>query len=398
MDLSFTDVELAFREEVRNFLALCLPADLRHKVLGHIRLKREEYVRWHKIVALKGWAGSSWPAEHGGPGWSVVQQHIWEEESALAGAPGIQPFGIKMVGPVIMAFGNEAQKNYYLPRILSCDDWWCQGYSEPGAGSDLAALSTSAVRLGDFYIVNGQKTWTTFAQHANLMFCLVRTNSTVRKQEGISFLLIDMQTPGVTVRPIMLLDGEHEVNEVFLENVRVPVTNLIGEENKGWTYAKYLLGHERSNIAALGNSKRELAFLKRFARKQQKGGRPLLDDAVFSAKVAAVEVDLLALEITLLRMLHQDKGMSNQGPEASILKIKGTDIQQKLTELMVEAAGPDAAPFDLTYLEGESPHSQSSNDEAAPLAAYYLNYRKTAIYGGSTEIQKNIISKIILGL
>jgi alkylation response protein AidB-like acyl-CoA dehydrogenase len=303
-----------------------------------------------------------------------------------------------MVAPVIMAFGNEAQKRYYLPRILNCDDWWCQGYSEPGSGSDLASLKTRAERQGDHYIVNGQKTWTTLAQHADMIFCLVRTDPTARKQEGISFLLINMHTPGITVRPIIMLDEEHEVNEVFFDNVKVPVENLIGEENKGWTYAKYLLGHERTNIAAVGRAKRELEFLKRIALKQQKNGKPLLDDPVYASKVASLECEIMALEITVLRVLSMEGAKRGPGPEASMLKVKGTEVQQTLTELMVEAVGPYAMPFDPLYLEGEREHSITQEDDAAPLAPYYFNFRKTSIYGGSNEIQKNIITQMILGL
>jgi alkylation response protein AidB-like acyl-CoA dehydrogenase len=305
-----------------------------------------------------------------------------------------------MVAPVIMAFGSPEQKAYYLPRILSCEDWWCQGYSEPGAGSDLASLKTTAVRVqddqGDRYIVNGQKTWTTLAQYADMMFCLVRTDSTVRKQEGISFLLIDMKTPGITVRPIITLDEDHEVNEVFFDNVSVPAANLVGQENRGWTYAKYLLGHERTGIAAIGRSKRELQELKAFASRQRKNGKPLLHDPLFAAKVAALEIELMAVEATALEVLTQEH--QAPGPEASLLKVCGTDIQQLLAELAMAAAGPMALPFDRAYLEGESRHAVTGDDAAAPLAAHYFNCRKTSIYGGSNEIQRNIIAQMILGL
>jgi len=396
MDLHYSSEDLAFRDQVRAFLAEQLPAELQAKVRQHKRMQREDYVRWHKILAKQGWVAPGWPVEHGGPGWTPVQRHIWEEECARAGTPPILPFGVNMVAPVIMAFGSEEQKAHFLPRILSCEDWWCQGYSEPGAGSDLASLKTTAVRDGDHYIVNGQKTWTTLAQHADMIFCLVRTDTGVRKQEGISFLLIDMKTPGITVRPIEMLDEDHEVNEVWFDNVRVPVANLIGQENRGWTYAKYLLGHERTGIAAVGRSKRELAFLKRYASKQQVDGKPLLQEPLFGAKVAALEIELMALEMTVLRVLAQ----ANKAPgaEASVLKVRGTEIQQRLTELMVEAAGPMALPFDPAYLEGETAHAISGDDDAAPLAGYYFNFRKTSIYGGSNEIQRNIISQMILGL
>ncbi len=396
MDLNYTDEDLAFRDRVRVFLDENLPPDLQHKVRGHLRLSKDDYVRWHRILARQGWVAPGWPAEFGGPGWSAVQRHIFEEECARAGTPPVMPFGVNMVAPVIMAFGSQRQKDYFLPRILSCADWWCQGYSEPGAGSDLASLKNTAVREGEHYIVNGQKTWTTLAQHADMIFCLVRTDTGVRKQEGISFLLIDMHAPGVTVRPIIMLDEDHEVNEVFFDNVRVPVENLVGEENRGWTYAKFLLGHERTGIAAVGRSKRELAFVKRLAAREQKNGRPLIEDPLFAARVADLEIELMALEMTVLRVLARPD--HRPGPEASVLKVRGTDIQQALTELMVEAAGPAALAFDPAYLEGEREHSLAGDDEAAPLLPYYFNYRKTSIYGGSNEIQRNIIAQMILGL
>ncbi len=398
MDLNFAPEDMAFRDSVRAWIAANLPADLQYKVLHHKRLTRDDYVRWHKTVHSQGWVAPNWPVEYGGTGWTKVQQHIWEEECARAGTPPILPFGVNMVAPVLIAFGSEAQKRHYLPRILSCEDWWCQGYSEPGSGSDLASLKTRAQRDGDHYIVNGQKTWTTLGQHADMMFCLVRTDPEARKQEGISFLLIDMKTPGITVRPIITLDEDHEVNEVFFDNVRVPVANRVGEENRGWTYAKYLLGHERTGIAAVGRAKRELAFLKGLAQRARKGGRPLIDDALFAAKLAALEIELIALEVTVLRVISQEARRKAPGPEASVLKVKGTEVQQRLTELMVEAAGPLALPFDPGFLEGVSEHSGSGDDDAAPLLPYYFNYRKTSIYGGSNEIQKNIITQMILGL
>ncbi|MGM3274114.1 acyl-CoA dehydrogenase family protein [Ralstonia sp. 24A2] len=398
MDLNYSAADDAFRQEVRSWLQANLPKDIQDKVLNHRRLQREDFVRWHKALAGKGWSVPHWPVEWGGTGWSPIQKHIWDEECAEVGAPGVLPFGVSMVAPVIMKYGNEAQKRYFLPRIVDCTDWWCQGYSEPGSGSDLASVKTRAVREGDHYIVNGQKTWTTLGQHADMIFCLVRTDPDAKKQEGISFLLIDMKTPGITVRPIIMLDEEHEVNEVFFDNVKVPVDNLIGEENRGWTYAKYLLGHERTGIARVGNSKRELAFLKRVALQHQKNGKPLLQDPVFGAKVAALEIELLALEITVLRVVSSENAGKGPGPEASLLKIKGTQIQQMLTELMVEAVGPYAQPFDPSYLEGEHQQAVTGDNDAAPLAPYYFNYRKTSIYGGSNEIQRNIISQMILGV
>ena len=398
MDLNYSPADDAYRADIRAWLDANLPQALRAKVLDHKRLSRDDYASWHKLLGTRGWSVVAWPKEYGGPGWDATQRHIGAEECARIGAPGVLPFGVSMVAPVIMKYGSDAQKAYYLPRILDGTDWWCQGYSEPGSGSDLASLRTRAERQGDHYVVNGQKTWTTLGQFADMMFCLVRTDTGAKKQEGISFLLIDMKTPGITVRPIITLDEDHEVNEVFLEDVKVPVENLVGEENRGWTYAKYLLGHERTGIARVGQSKRELVFLKRLAADQKKGGVSLLNDPVFSAKIAALEIEMMALEVTVQRVVASEANGRGPGPEASMLKIKGTEVQQALTELMVEAVGPQAAAFDPAYLEGEREHSLAGDDDAAPLAAYYFNFRKTSIYGGSNEIQKNIIAQMILGL
>jgi alkylation response protein AidB-like acyl-CoA dehydrogenase len=398
MDLRFTPEEQAFRDEVRSFVATSLPGEIREKVLGGLHLSPEDTIRWQRILHRKGWGGPSWPKEFGGTGWDPVRQHIFDEEAALAGAPRLLPFGLQMVGPVIMRFGSRAQQERHLPRILSAEEWWCQGYSEPGSGSDLASLKTRAVRDGDAYVVNGQKTWITLAQHATWIFCLVRTDPAAKPQAGISFLLVDMRTPGVTVRPIVMMDGGHEVNEVWLEDVRVPAENLVGEENRGWTYAKFLLGHERTNIAGIGASKRELARLKQIARQERKHGRPLLEDPYFAARVAQVEIDLLALEITNLRVLSAEAERRAPGPEASLLKIKGTEIQQALTELMVHAVGPYALPFRRDALAAGYQGPPAGPAYAAPLAATYCNLRKASIYGGSNEIQRNIITQLILGL
>ena len=398
MDLNYSPADNAFRADICAWLDANLPQALRTKVLDHKRLSRDDYASWHKLLGTRGWSVVAWPKEFGGPGWNATQRHIWDEECARIGAPGVLPFGVSMVAPVLMKYGSDAQKARYLPPILDGTDWWCQGYSEPGSGSDLASLRTRAERQGDHYLVNGQKTWTTLGQFADMMFCLVRTDSGAKKQEGISFLLIDMKTPGITVRPIITLDEDHEVNEVFFEDVKVPMENLVGEENRGWTYAKYLLGHERTGIARVGQSKRELVFLKRLATDQKKGGASLLKDPVFAAKIAALEIEIMALEVTVQRVVASEANGRGPGPEASMLKIKGTEVQQALTELMVEAIGPQAAAFDPEYLEGEREHSLAGDDDAAPLAAYYFNFRKTSIYGGSNEIQKNIIAQMILGL
>jgi alkylation response protein AidB-like acyl-CoA dehydrogenase len=384
MDLTFSPEENAFREEVRRFVAEKLPDGIRDKVMNGVHLNREEHVLWQRTLHARDWGGVGWPKEFGGPGWTPTEQYIFEEECAAAGAPRLISFGLKMIAPVLMAFGTPAQQQRFLPKIMSAEEWWCQGYSEPGSGSDLASVKTRAVREGDHYIVNGQKTWTTLGQYADWIFCLVRTDPAAKKQSGISFLLIDMKTPGVTVRPIITLDGAHEVNEVWLEEVKVPVENLIGEENKGWTYAKFLLGHERTNIAGIGIAKRELARLKRIAAAEGKLAQPL-----FAARVAQVEIDLMALEITNLRVLSTERENKAPGPEASILKIKGTEIQQAISELMMQAVGAYALPFRQT---GIGP------DYAANLGTGYCNLRKLSIFGGSNEIQKNIISQMIMGL
>jgi alkylation response protein AidB-like acyl-CoA dehydrogenase len=398
MDLNFTPDEQAFRAEVRAFIDASLPADVRDKVLTGRRIEKDDFLRWHKILHKKGWIAPSWPKKFGGAEWSAVQQHIFEEECADAGAPAIMPFGVRMVAPVIMAFGSPAQQQHFLPRILSGEDWWCQGYSEPGSGSDLASLKMRAERRGDKYICNGQKTWTTLAQHADWIFCLVRTATDVRAQEGISFLLIDMKTPGISVRPIIMLDGEHEINEVWFENVEVPVANRVGEENKGWTYAKYLLGQERTGNAGVGYCKRWLKQLKQIAATQKSNGRPLIEDARFRDKIAQVEIDLMALEITNMRVIAADAERKAPGPEASMLKVKGTDIQQMLTELMMQALGHDALPYQHDAMDISYKGPLVGPDYGVPATGHYFNYRKASIYAGSNEIQRNIISKMMLGL
>jgi alkylation response protein AidB-like acyl-CoA dehydrogenase len=402
MQLEFTEEEQSFRHEVRDFLREHLSPDISDKVLKGYELGRDELVQWQRRLHDRGWGGMGWPKQFGGPGWNSVQQYIFDEESALAGAPRLIPFGTKMVAPVIMAFGSPAQQQRFLPPISSGEEWWCQGYSEPGAGSDLASLKTRAERDGEFYVVNGQKTWNTLGQYADWIFCLVRTDASAKQQSGITFLLIDMKTPGITVRPIILLDGGHEVNEIWFENVRVPVANRIGEENKGWTYAKFLLGHERTNIAGIGIGKRELARLKRIAAAERKNGKPLIEDPLFASQIAQVEIDLWALEITNLRVLSADRRSPAAGPEASILKIKGTEIGQSISELMMRAVGPYALPFRREAMEAGwqfDPTRESPGPRyAANLAGSYFNQRKLSIFGGTNEIQKNIISKMVIGL
>ena len=380
MDLDYSPEERAFRDEVRAWLRANLPVDLREKVARYDELSRDDLLRWHRILAKKGWVAPWWPEAWGGTGWDVVRRYIFEEECGLAGAPPLIPFGLTMCAAVLLKFGTPAQQKHFLPRIYDGDDFWCQGYSEPGAGSDLASLRTRATREGDHYVVNGQKTWTTLGHYADWIFCLVRTDPAAKKQEGISFLLIDMKTPGITVRPLILMDGGHEVNEVFFDDVRVPVANLVHEEGKGWTVAKYLLGHERMNTARIGTSRRELESLKELASARMKDGRPLLDDPRFRDRVTRLEVELMALELTNLRFLDQLRGGRAPGAEVSMLKIRGTEIQQMLTELMMDAIGPAA------------------RDAGTRFAARYCNFRKTSIYAGSNEIQRNIIAKMSLGL
>ena len=398
MNLDFSPEDLAFRDEVRAFIAQNYPAGLREKQEEGEEMAKEDFLAWHRVLANKGWVAPAWPAEYGGPGWTSVQRYIWSEEQARADTVPILPFGINMVGPVIYTFGTPEQKERFLPKTLSGDIWWCQGYSEPGAGSDLASLKTKAVRDGDEYIVNGQKTWTTLAQHADWIFCLVRTDPTSKPQEGISFLLIDMKTPGVTVRPIITLGGEHEVNEVWFEDVRVPVANRIYAENKGWTCAKFLLAHERSGIAGVARSKRGVSRIKDMARQEREADTPLIQDPFFARKISELEIDLTALEYTELRTLAGEAAGKGPGPESSLLKIKGTEIQQRVTELVLEAAGHYGAP----YFRGFGPEGDNAlaigPDYAHRAAPTYFNVRKTTIYGGSNEIQRNIIAKMVLGL
>jgi alkylation response protein AidB-like acyl-CoA dehydrogenase len=398
MDLQFTTEELAFRDEVRGFLKDKLPEDLSHKVKNGLQLTKQDMERWHAILNERGWLANHWPEQHGGPGWSAVQKFIFEHECALAGTPRIVPFGLSMLGPVLIKYGNEAQKAHWLPRILNGADWWCQGYSEPGSGSDLASVKTSAVRDGDHYIVNGQKTWTTLGQHANMIFCLVRTNREDKAQQGISFLLVDMNSPGVEVRPIITLDGEHEVNEVFFTDVRVPVENLVGEENKGWTYAKYLLTYERTNIAGVGFSVAGLEKLKAVAGRMLRNGKPLTQDPLFAARLAKVEIDLENMKTTNLRVIAAVAGGGVPGAESSMLKIRGTEIRQEILSLVRRAMGPYAAPFIEEALQAGYDQPAIGDAAAATAAAAYVNYRKLSIFGGSNEIQRNIITKMILGL
>jgi hypothetical protein len=398
MDLSYTPEERAFRDNVRGWLAERLSKRLSAKVRKAQRLTKADYDEWHTLLQTRGWMAWHWPVEYGGTGWTPVQKHIFEEEMVAAGAPRIIPFGVNMLGPVIIKYGTEVQKAYYLPRILSGEDWWAQGYSEPGAGSDLASLKTRAVRDGDHYIVNGQKTWTTLGHFANRMFCLVRTDPDApKRQQGISFLLMEMDSPGIEVRPIYTLEGEHEINEVFLTDVRVPVENLVGPENDGWTVAKYLLTYERTGIAGVAYSKQALAGLKKVARDQRQDGRPLDEDPHFAARMARLEIDLMAMEIFNLRVVAAAGAGKLPGVESSLLKIKGTQVRQEATDLLRRAVGPYALPdlpaaFDEGW-NGEAP----GPDYALPLARSYFNMRKASIYGGSNEIQRNIAAKHLLG-
>jgi alkylation response protein AidB-like acyl-CoA dehydrogenase len=400
MDLNFTPEELAFRAEVRDWVAGNLPKAISDKVHNALNLTREDMQGWARILGKKGWLAYGWPEKFGGPGWNVVQRHLFEEECALAGAPRIVPFGPVMVAPVIMTFGSAEQQQRFLPGIASGDVWWSQGYSEPGSGSDLASLKTRAVREGNKFVVNGQKTWTTLGQYGEWIFCLVRTSTDGKPQTGISFLLIDMKSPGVTVLPIVLLDGGAEVNEVFFDNVEVPAENLIGEENKGWTYAKHLLAHERTNIADVNRTKRELERLKRIAKAEG-----VYEDARLRDQIAQLEVEVVALEMLVLRVLSAEKSGKQSLDIAALLKVRGSEIQQRYAELMMLAAGPFAMPFIAEAMEAGWQGDQALGGlwpggaaHCAPLASTYFNLRKTTIYGGSNEVQRNIIAQITLGV
>ena len=402
MDLNPSAADRAFRDEVRRFVRANLPGDISEAMLSQKKVSREQTVRWHKILYAHGWGAPSWPVEYGGTGWTATQRLIFDEECAMAGAPRLIPFGHNMVAPVIMKFGNQWQKERFLPKILAMDEWWCQGYSEPGSGSDLASLSMTAVRgrddKGEHYRVNGQKTWTTLGHYADWIFCLVRTNREAKQQEGISFLLIDMKSPGVTVRPIINMHDVHHVNEIFFDNVRVPAENLVGEENHGWTYAKYLLGHERSGFAQIGFHRRDLQRAKDIAKREMSNGKPLFDDPRFKAKIAQLEIKLQALEIMGLKLIWDQEQGAPPGPEASIVKIFSTELVQAIGELAMEAAGPYAQPYqpEAQYLDYDGEFA--GPPYAAGLAATHFDNHKFTIFAGSNEIQRNIISKMILGL
>ena len=391
MDINFSDADNQFRQEVKDYLENKYPKHVKEKQNNGEQLTKQDIIDYHKSLYEQGWAGYNWPVEYGGTGWSPTQIYIFQEELGYANTPTILPFGLNMVGPVIYTFGNEEQKKKFLPDILEFNTWWCQGYSEPGSGSDLASLKTKAVRDGDHYIVNGSKTWTTLAQNADWIFCLVRTETTQKKQEGISFLLIDMKTEGIEVKPIITIDGDHEVNSVFFTDVKVPAENLIGEEGKGWTYAKFLLAHERFGIAGVPNQKYSLKLLKERTK-------DFADDDL-KKKIADYEIELSALEFTELRTLAALANGGHPGAESSIIKIKGTELQQRLTEMYVEAAGQYILPYEGPegFNSNNTPASNVS-DFSSQAVSRYLNFRKTSIYGGSNEIQKNIIAKAILGV
>lgn len=396
MDIRYSDEEERFRREVRAAFAEMLPAETRERLASGRSATREEIVAWQRALNARGWGVPEWPAEHGGRDWGPIRNYIFFEEWLRLPAPPRLAFGLYMVGPIIYTFGSEAQKRRFLPRIANLDDWWCQGFSEPGAGSDLASLSTKAEKRGDVWVIDGQKTWTTYAQYADWIFVLARTDATAKRQMGISFFLVDMKTPGVTVRPIQTIDGGHEVNEVFFDGVEVPAENLVGEVNKGWDYAKFLLSNERAGIARIGTSKMRVERIKELAAVERRGGRPLIEDRNFRRKLAEVEIELKALEITQLRVVTAEakRARGQPDPASSILKIKGSQIQQATTELLYEVMGPFAAP----YLPAETNEPPIGPDWAAPLAPLYFNTRKVTIYGGSNEIQKNIIAKAVLGL
>ncbi len=398
MDLGFTPEELAFRDEARHFFTTAVPKSIRDKVVEGEGLTKDDLVTSQRVLNSRNWATVNWPVAVGGQDWSPVQVYLFQDEMQLAHVPQPIAFNVSMVGPVIAQFGNAEQKARFLPKTANADIFWCQGFSEPGSGSDLASLRTRAELKDDKYVVNGQKTWTTLAQYADWIFCLVRTDTAAKAQEGISFLLIDMKTPGITVRPIVTIDGGREVNEVFFDNVEVPAENLVGQENKGWDYAKFLLGNERTGIARVGMSKAKVIRIKELAALEFAGERPLIEDARFQEKLAAVEIELKALEMTQLRVVADERKMAKgrQNPASSILKLKGSVIQQQLTELLMEVVGPYVLPYQRDFDGNNEPTvGPEYATEAAPM---YFNYRKVSIYGGSNEIQRNIIAKAILGL
>jgi len=398
MDLNFTPEELAFRAEARQFFRSEIPQSIRDKVAEGEGLTRDDMINSQRILNARGWATVNWPVEWGGKDWSSIQVYLYQDEMQQADVPSPIAFNVSMVGPVIAQFGSQETKERFLPATANADIFWCQGFSEPGSGSDLASLRTKAEKQGDKYIVNGQKIWTTLAQYADWIFCLVRTDPTAKQQEGISFVLIDMKSPGITVRPIVTIDGGREVNEVFFDNVEVPIENLVGQENKGWDYAKFLLGNERTGIARVGSSKAKIARIKELAALEFAGERPLIENARFQEKLAAVEVELKALEMTQLRVVSDERKLTKgrQNPASSILKLKGSVIQQQLTELLMEVVGPYVMPYQREFDGRNEPVvGPEYATEAAPM---YFNYRKVSIYGGSNEIQRNIIAKAILGL
>lgn len=391
MNLALTEEEAAFRDEMRTFFTTEFPAEIREKSRVGAELSREELVTSMRILNANGLAVPQWPTEFGGRDWTPVQRHIWLEEMQLASVPEPLAFNASMVGPVIATFGSQEQKEKFLPKTANLDIWWCQGFSEPEAGSDLASLRTTALRDGEDYIVNGQKTWTTLGQYADWIFALVRTDPNApKKQAGISFLLIDLNTPGITMRPIRLIDGGVEVNEVFFENVRVPAENLVGEENQGWSYAKFLLGNERTGVARVGHTKVRLEEAKKHAEATKLGTGTLAEDPLFAARFAELENDVLALELTQLRMVSSSAD-GKPNPASSILKLCGSVLQQSATEMLMDIAGPDSLP----YRAGEDIESPAWAQRSVPT---YLNYRKVSIYGGSNEVQRQIIASTILGL
>jgi alkylation response protein AidB-like acyl-CoA dehydrogenase len=399
VELALTAEDEKFRQEVRSFLAAELPRDIREAITVGIGVAKPLMKRWYKILHDKGWVAPSWPAEYGGTGWTLTQRHIWQEEAAAAGAPGLPPFGLSMVGPVIYTFGSDEQKKRHLPGILSGDTWWCQGYSEPGSGSDLASLKTRAVRDGNDYIVNGQKIWTSYAHEADWIFALVRTSDKGKPQEGISFLLIDMKTPGIQVRPLVSIDELHHLNEVFFTDVRVPVANRVGEENKGWTYAKFLLAHERTGIANVPESKRAVETIKHIARMERADdGGTLLEEPEFRQRLSEVEIKLQALEITNLRILADAAAGRPVGERSSMLKVVGTEVSQALETLAVEAIDHYVAPSQKDRIEGRTNEPLVGPDHAETVFANYAFGRASTIYGGSNEIQRNIMAKAVLGL
>jgi alkylation response protein AidB-like acyl-CoA dehydrogenase len=388
----------AFRQEVRNFIQDNLPDDIRETVRAGRLGSSTDTIRWQQILQVKGWVAPNWPVELGGVNWTPMQRNIFEEECALGDCPPLDPMGLSMIGPLIIAHGTQAQKDFYLPKILKSEERWCQGYSEPGSGSDLASLQTRAVRDGDEYVVNGTKIWTSGAQSANRIFCLVRTDPDAKPQQGISLILIDLKSPGITIRPIIGLNEMHFFNQIFFDDVRVPVANRVGEENAGWTLAKEVLGSERMHLSRTGENKQLLKRLMHIAAHEDSAGGKLIDEDWFRRRIGQAEVNLKALDYTKLRFLERAQAGEKIGPEISMLKLLGSELIQEIDELMMEAVGHYGLPYDPNWMLSPRNEPSIGSDYAGTLSANRFRHKGYTIAGGSSEVQRTILAKHVLGM